>query len=437
MAAVVCPATARNEADMQSILTVMAIESIAPERADRRRGEQPEPRRALPARQGRRDPGDVAARLAAARPLVALPGPAGLVTDIVSGGEGSELYRVSLPDEYVGLSVDELSAKLRTEHRATLLAISRGGQTVRQPARGLRARARRRRGRGRGVARHAGAAADEQARVRGGPRAGTGAPPRRGAGGRLTAGRSTRPASSRSSASRHRPTPPRRRRTRSRRVARPRPRDRAPARQASPHVRSSPPSRSSRPRRRPRPRPRRRAPPDRPTPVRRGADCRHGRRQRVEHRPVAGRYIAPGRDLVPRRLEQGGESRRPGAGPRDRPCRPPGRRRPAACRRWMVPFGRAPSRSPGRPPAAPVRRGSGRRPGALRRPSRGQPEVAVAGRAVEPVELVARVHEGGGDRLENVAGPPPVEPARSRLDDEGVATGWSRRAASSSSRPSG
>ena len=55
------------------------------------------------------------------------PGLAGLVTDIVSGGEGSELYRVSLPDEYVGLSIDDLSARLRSRHRATLLSVSRAG----------------------------------------------------------------------------------------------------------------------------------------------------------------------------------------------------------------------------------------------------------------------------------------------------------------------
>ena len=61
------------------------------------------------------------------------PGLAGLVTDIVSGGEGSELYRVSLPDAYVGLSVDELSAKLRAEHRATLLSVSRAGQAYVNP----------------------------------------------------------------------------------------------------------------------------------------------------------------------------------------------------------------------------------------------------------------------------------------------------------------
>ena len=61
------------------------------------------------------------------------PGLTGLVTDIVSGGEGSELYRVYLPDEYAGLSVDEASARLRAEHRATLLAIGRGSLTVVNP----------------------------------------------------------------------------------------------------------------------------------------------------------------------------------------------------------------------------------------------------------------------------------------------------------------
>ena len=61
------------------------------------------------------------------------PGLTGLVTDIVSGGEGSELYRVHLPEAYVGLSVDEASARLRAEHRATLLAVGRGTTTIVNP----------------------------------------------------------------------------------------------------------------------------------------------------------------------------------------------------------------------------------------------------------------------------------------------------------------
>ena len=138
MAAVICPADGSNEADMKSILCVMAIEAVAPRGPDRRRGQQPRARRALPARRGRRDRGQLAPGVPADGPLVALPGLAELVTDIVSGGEGSELYRVSLPDNYVGLSVDELSAKLRAEHRATLLSISRGGPGQPEPAEDFR-----------------------------------------------------------------------------------------------------------------------------------------------------------------------------------------------------------------------------------------------------------------------------------------------------------
>jgi voltage-gated potassium channel len=61
------------------------------------------------------------------------PGLSELVTDIVSGGEGSELYRVALPEDYVGLAVEELSSKLRTDHRATLLAVTRSGSTYTNP----------------------------------------------------------------------------------------------------------------------------------------------------------------------------------------------------------------------------------------------------------------------------------------------------------------
>ena len=45
----------------------------------------------------------------------------------MSGGEGSELYRITLPDEYLGLSIDEVSRRLRSEHQATLLSVNRGG----------------------------------------------------------------------------------------------------------------------------------------------------------------------------------------------------------------------------------------------------------------------------------------------------------------------
>jgi voltage-gated potassium channel len=61
------------------------------------------------------------------------PGLSALVTDIVSGGEGSELYRITLPDEYCGLTIDQLSARLRADHQATLLSVNRGGHAFVNP----------------------------------------------------------------------------------------------------------------------------------------------------------------------------------------------------------------------------------------------------------------------------------------------------------------
>jgi voltage-gated potassium channel len=127
MAAVVCPADASNEADMRSILCVMAIESIAPR--VRTVVEANNPDHVEHFRRARADEIVVSSRLVSrlmARSSL-YPGLAGIVTDIVSGGDGSELYRVSLPDEYVGLSVDELSERMRADHSATLLAVSRNG----------------------------------------------------------------------------------------------------------------------------------------------------------------------------------------------------------------------------------------------------------------------------------------------------------------------
>jgi voltage-gated potassium channel len=61
------------------------------------------------------------------------PGLSQLVVDIVSGGDGAELYRVALPDDCVGMSVDDLAARLRRENRTTLLGITRGGATHANP----------------------------------------------------------------------------------------------------------------------------------------------------------------------------------------------------------------------------------------------------------------------------------------------------------------
>jgi voltage-gated potassium channel len=133
MAAVICPADGSNEADMKSILCVMAIETVAPE--CRTVVEANNPAHVEHFQRAEADEIVVSSRLVSrlmARSSL-YPGLAELVTDIVSGGEGSELYRVSLPDNYVGLSVDELSAKLRAEHRATLLSISRDGRANLNP----------------------------------------------------------------------------------------------------------------------------------------------------------------------------------------------------------------------------------------------------------------------------------------------------------------
>ena len=133
-AALVFPNEPTNEADMHSILVVMAIESVAP--GVRTVAEVINPRHVEHFERAHADEilvtSRIASRLLARSALY--PGLTGLVTDIVSGGEGSELYRVELPEAYLGLSIDEVSARLRGEHRATLLAISRDSKTFVNPA---------------------------------------------------------------------------------------------------------------------------------------------------------------------------------------------------------------------------------------------------------------------------------------------------------------
>ena len=134
MAAVVCPSDTSNEADMRSILTVMAIESIAPQ--VRTVVEVNNPHHVDHFKRANADEimvtSRISSRLLARSSLY--PGLAGIVTDIVSGGEGSELYRIALPDAFIGLTVDELSSRLRREHSATLLAIGRDGHAHVNPA---------------------------------------------------------------------------------------------------------------------------------------------------------------------------------------------------------------------------------------------------------------------------------------------------------------
>ena len=129
MTAIVCPSDSSNEADMSSILTVLAIEAIAPQ--VRTVVEVNNPDHVPHFKRSHVDEVMVTSKLAAhllARSAL-FPGLSELVADLVSGGEGSELYRVELPEDVIGFPIDDVSAMLRKEHGATLLAVNRDGYT--------------------------------------------------------------------------------------------------------------------------------------------------------------------------------------------------------------------------------------------------------------------------------------------------------------------
>jgi voltage-gated potassium channel len=132
-AALVFPDDPSDAADMRSILTVLAIEHVAPH--VRTVAEVNNPKHEPHFRRAEVDEllvtSKVASHLLARSALY--PGLTGLVTDIVSGGEGSELYRITLPEEYLGLSIDTIAARLRSDHRATLLSVNRGGRAYVNP----------------------------------------------------------------------------------------------------------------------------------------------------------------------------------------------------------------------------------------------------------------------------------------------------------------
>lgn len=132
--AIVFPADDSNEADMRSILAILTIESLAP--GVRTVAEVNNPAHVDHFTRAGVDEVLVTPRLASrllARSAL-YPGLTGVVADIVAGGEGSELYSVRLPDEYAGLTVDAASARLRAEHRATLVSVLRGTTTTTNPA---------------------------------------------------------------------------------------------------------------------------------------------------------------------------------------------------------------------------------------------------------------------------------------------------------------
>jgi voltage-gated potassium channel len=132
-AALVFPNDASDAADMQSILTIMAIEATAP--GVRTVAEVNNPQHEAHFRRAGVNELLVTSKIAShllARSAL-YPGLTRIVTDIVSGGDGSELYRVTLPDAYCGLTIDEVAALFRAEHKATLLSINRGGQAFVNP----------------------------------------------------------------------------------------------------------------------------------------------------------------------------------------------------------------------------------------------------------------------------------------------------------------
>ena len=118
---------------MRSILTVLAIETMAPK--VRTVVEVNNPKHVEHVRRAHADEilvtSQLASRLLARTALY--PGLARSSPTSCPAGDGSELYRVELPDDYADLDIDDLSARLRREHNATLLAVTRDGHTLTNP----------------------------------------------------------------------------------------------------------------------------------------------------------------------------------------------------------------------------------------------------------------------------------------------------------------
>ena len=130
----VFPVDGSDEADMHSILALMAIDAVAPEVRTVAEVNNPkhEPHFLRASVDELLVTSKVASRLLARSALY--PGLSGIITDIVSGGEGSELYRITLPDDYIGQSIDTVATLLRRDHKATLLSVNRGGRAFVNPA---------------------------------------------------------------------------------------------------------------------------------------------------------------------------------------------------------------------------------------------------------------------------------------------------------------
>lgn len=131
-AAIVFPDEPTDAADMRSILVVMAIESMAPqvrtvvEVSNARNGEH--------LKRAHADEVVATPRLAAhliARSAL-YSGLADLVMDLVTGGEGSELYHVQMPADAAGQTVAQVGDQLRAS-RTILVAVVRDGKSQVNP----------------------------------------------------------------------------------------------------------------------------------------------------------------------------------------------------------------------------------------------------------------------------------------------------------------
>ena len=123
---------------MHSILTLMSIRAAAPH--VRTVAEVNNPRHAEHFRRAGADELLVTSRLASrllARSAL-YPGLTNLIVDIVSGGQGAELYRVPVDVAYADRPIDELIPALRADFGATFVAFVRDDHALTNPPSDLR-----------------------------------------------------------------------------------------------------------------------------------------------------------------------------------------------------------------------------------------------------------------------------------------------------------
>jgi voltage-gated potassium channel len=132
-AAIICPKDGTDDADMHSILIGLAIGSMAPD--VRTVVEVNNPKHVAHFKRADVDEVLVTSKLASrllARTALH-PGLGDLVTDMVSGGIGSELYRIPMPERMAGRRVVEIASSLLRFNDATLLAVARNGSVLANP----------------------------------------------------------------------------------------------------------------------------------------------------------------------------------------------------------------------------------------------------------------------------------------------------------------